>query len=346
MMAVEAKARSRFIELVAVIAVVLLGLIWAERMAWKQLNALRRDNDSFIHTLKGEDAVEAQRFIATANDALTNLQRFLFVSFLGMLASGGTIILLAYRRMIAPLQTRLAQSRATIEQQEKLASLGIFAAGIAHEIRNPLTAIKVRLFTLKQGQKRDPSEREDVEVIETEINRLERIVRDFLQFARPSEPEVQTVPVRKIFEEIQQLLANNLAQRGITLQVHPPKDAVMRVDSDKLKQVLLNLIQNGAESIKGTGNVTLSYGEEVRALRGETQRVSVITVSDTGTGISAEHQKRLFDPFFTTKETGTGLGLPIAARIIDKHGGAIECQTAAGRGTTFKIVLPRQSSDE
>src|SRR6476469_8530261 len=131
----DAKARSRFWELVAAIAVVVLGRVWAERMAWNQISALHRDNDTFIATLRGEDAIEAQRFITTANDALTQLQRFLFVSFFGLLASGATIIVLAYRRMIAPLQSRLSQSRATIERQEKLASLGVFAAGIAHEIR-------------------------------------------------------------------------------------------------------------------------------------------------------------------------------------------------------------------
>lgn len=341
----DAKARSRFIELVAVIAVVLLGLIWAERIAWNQITALRSDNTTFIQTLKGEDAMEAQRFIATANDALANLQRFLFISFLGMLASGATIIFLAYRRMIAPLQTRLAQSHATIERQEKLASLGVFAAGIAHEIRNPLTAIKVRLFTLKQSKNRDVSEREDVEVIESEINRLERIVREFLHFARPSDPELHTISIKKAFEEIQQLLARELAQKGVVLETTGAEGQMLRADPDKLKQVLVNLVQNAADSIQGSGKVTMNFSEAARRLRGRTRAVSIISISDTGGGISSENQKRLFDPFFTTKEKGTGLGLPIAARIIDKHGGAIECETSLGRGTTFRILLPRTATD-
>jgi signal transduction histidine kinase len=342
----DAKARSRFWELVAAIAVVVLALLWAERMAWNQITALRRDNDTFIKSLKGENAMEAQHFIATANQALTQLQRFLFVSFFGLLASGATIIVLAYRRMIAPMQTRLTQSQATIERQEKLASFGIFAAGIAHEIRNPLTAIKVRVFSLKQSQKPDSSEREDVEVIESEINRLERIVREFLQFARPAEPELETVSVRKVFEEIEQLLSKDFAQKGIDLGVRAPDTETIQVDPNKFKQALMNLVQNGAEAINGTGKVIVRYTKELRILHGRMRPVSVITISDTGSGFSLQNQKRMFDPFFTTKEKGTGLGLPIAARIIDKHGGAIECETSKGKGTIFSILLPRHPSNE
>lgn len=342
----DVKARSRFFELVTAIAVVALALVWAERLAWNQIGALRRDNDAFIQTLKGEDAVEAQRFISRSSESLTQLQRFLFVSFVGVLASGATIILLAYRRMIAPLQTRLTQSRATIERQEKLASLGVFAAGIAHEIRNPLTAIKVRLFSLKQNQKPGASEREDVEVIESEINRLEAIVREFLQFARPAEPELEIIAVRKAFDEIQKLLSADLADKGVTLEVHAPHADTIRADPNKLKQALLNLVQNGAESITGAGKVILRYTSESRMLHGQFQPVSIITVADTGSGFSPDNQKRLFDPFFTTKEKGTGLGLPIAARIIEKHGGAIECETSPGKGTTFSILLPLDSMNE
>ena len=345
-MDVEAKARSRFWELVVAIIVVGVALVWAERMAWTQISNLRHDNDAFIQTLKHEDAAEAERFISESNHALTRLQRFLLASFLALLASGGTIIVLAYRRMIAPLRSSLVQSRATIDRQEKLASLGVFAAGIAHEIRNPLTAIKVRVFSLKQSHKSGTSEHEDVQVIESEINRLERIVREFLQFARPAEPEFEVVPVRKIFDEIKQLLQADLAGKGILLETETRDGEMIRVDANKFKQVLLNLVQNGAESIAGAGKVALRHQQERRLLHGRTQPVDVITVSDTGSGFSSENQKRLFDPFFTTKEKGTGLGLPIAARIIEKHGGAIECETSPGKGTSFTVLLPRQPANE
>jgi signal transduction histidine kinase len=119
----------------------------------------------------------------------------------------------------------------------------------------------------------------------------------------------------------------------------------LRVDSGHLKQVLINLVRNGADAIEGTGKVTL----RARAARapvagGETDAV-ILEVSDTGKGIPPEVEKRLFDPFFSTKETGTGLGLPIAARIVERHGGTLQYQTRPGHGTTFGVVLPRAIND-
>jgi signal transduction histidine kinase len=340
------KARYRFSELVAAIVVVVIALIWAERLAWKQISTLRRENHSFIERIEFKDRADAQAHIEGADASLNHLQRFLFVALLGVLASGGTIIVLAYRRMIAPLRSTLTESRAIIERQEKLASLGVFAAGIAHEIRNPLTAIKVRLFTLKQSHGAGTSEHEDVEVIESEINRLELIVKEFLQFARPSEPEFRRVPLRKLLQDAQQLLETEFARKGVRLEVEIAADEMVRVDPNKFKQVLLNLAQNGAEAIRGAGKVTLRARFEKRALHGRVRPVVVIDVADTGEGMPVEIQKRLFDPFFTTKEGGTGLGLPIAARIVEKHGGAIECRTEPSQGTTFSILLPRMANDE
>lgn len=342
-MEANSPARSRFTELVIAIVLLVVGLVWAERLAWNQITALRHDNDAFIQTLKTEDAAEAQRFIAQSNRTLTRLQYFLFVALLGVLASGATIIWLAYRRMIAPMRTTITESRATIERQEKLASLGVFAAGIAHEIRNPLTAIKVRVFSLKQNQKAGSPEHEDVQVIESEIDRLEGIVREFLQFARPAEPDLKDVPVATLFEQIRQLLEREFGNKGVRLEVDAASDQVVRCDANKLKQALLNLVQNGAESMNGPGKVALQSELSSRVLRGRIRPVMLIRVSDTGSGIPAEHHKRLFDPFFSTKEKGTGLGLPIAARIVEKHGGVIECQTTPGKGTTFTIILPREN---
>ena len=151
-----------------------------------------------IEKLTAADRAAAERFVTETNAALNRVQRFLFLSLLGLLISGTVVVVLIYRRMIAPLRTTLTESRAIIERQEKLASLGVFATGIAHEIRNPLTAIKARLFTLKNSYRPGTSEHEDLQVIHNEINRLESIVRDFLQFARPAEPDLQTIPVGKL----------------------------------------------------------------------------------------------------------------------------------------------------
>lgn len=282
----------------------------------------------------------AERFMTDTNAALTGLQRFLLASLVGLLICGAAMIVLIYRRTIAPLQHTLTQSRALLERQEKLASLGVFATGIAHEIRNPLTAIKVRLFTLKNSHQPDTSEHEDLEVIGAEIDRLEHIVRDFLQFARPAEPQLQALPVDQLLQEIQKLLQSDLAAKSVALKLDLRTNEAVRVDPSKMKQVLINLVQNGAESMAAGGTVTLCSRLDKEMLNGHLASVVVIDVADSGLGISPEAQKRLFDPFFTTKEAGTGLGLPIAARIVEKHGGVIQVQTQPQRGTTFSIVLP------
>ncbi len=337
----DAKARHRFSELVVAILIVVVALIWAERLAWNQISTLRQENRAFVEKIAVQNPPEAEAFQKRADASLIRLQRFLFVALLCLLASGATIVVLAYRRMITPLRTTLTESRAIIERQEKLASLGVFATGIAHEIRNPLTAIKVRLFSLKQSHRPGTSEHEDVQVIESEIDRLELIVKDFLQFARPAEPDFRTLPLGKILQDIRQLLETEFSRKGIQLNIDAEADELVRVDPNKFKQVLLNLAQNGAQAIPERGTVTLRSRFDKRVLHGRMRPAVIIDVVDTGSGMPPEIQKRLFDPFFTTKEQGTGLGLPIAARIIEKHGGAIEYQSVPDQGTTFSIILPR-----
>jgi two-component system sensor histidine kinase AtoS len=183
-------------------------------------------------------------------------------------------------------------------------------------------------------------------VIGTEIDRLERIVKDFLQFARPAEPELKTIPATVLLNNIRELLSSELAKRSVEVKVETLANHFINVDSNKIKQVLLNLVQNAADSMPKGGTVTLSTRTDQRVLFGRATQVITIDVTDTGTGMPAEIQKRLFDPFFTTKEDGTGLGLPISARIVEKHGGVMEYKTQPNRGTTFTIVLPKPTIDE
>lgn len=301
---------------------------------------------ALIEKLSVANQSAAQHFVTDANSALTRLQRFLFGSLVALLISGAVIVVIAYRRTIAPLRSTLSESRAIIDRQEKLASLGIFATGIAHEIRNPLTAIKVRLFSLKASHHPGTSEREDTEVIEIEIDRLERIVRDFLQFARPAEPELQTMQSGKLLQDTSHLLASVLTKKDVRVKLDLVADEPVRVDPNKMKQVLINFIQNAADSMEAGGIVTLRSRLSRQVLQGQTVPVVVLDIADTGKGMAAEVQKRLFDPFFTTKADGTGLGLPISARIVEKHGGVIQYETQPGRGTTFSIVLPAAQKDE
>jgi len=244
------------------------------------------------------------------------------------------------------LQIKLVESQTLLERQEKLASLGVLAAGVAHEIRNPLTAIKAWLFMHQRKLRADTPEHADAQIIANELERLERIVKDFLLFARPSEPEWEVVSADRPLREVHDLLAPQLEKSGLQLWLEEPPRAWVRIDPHQIKQVLINLVQNAADAIGQQGTVTLRARLDRKRLAGREADVVVLEVADTGKGIPPEAEKRLFDPFFTTKESGTGLGLPIAARIVEKHGGVLQYQTQVNRGTTFGIVLPRVENSE
>jgi signal transduction histidine kinase len=271
---------------------------------------------------------------------------FVLLGSLGLLLlAGGGLAVMVYRELIAPLRVKLVESQALAERQEKLASLGMLAAGVAHEIRNPLTAIKAWLFIQQKNFQPGSAEQADAEIIANEVNRLERIVKDVLLFARPSEPHLKNLPAGEPLRQVQALLGPQLEKARIRLTCEDGISARINIDTQQIQQVLINLIQNAADSIGQNGTITL------RARNGTPRRSDglgetvILEVADTGKGISPEVEKRLFDPFFTTKESGTGLGLSIAARIVQKHGGALQYQTQQHRGTTFGIVLPKAAEN-
>lgn len=243
------------------------------------------------------------------------------------------------------LEQEKLRAERLLERQEKLATLGTLTAGIAHEIRNPLTSLKARLYTLEKHLHAVPGARKDRDIINAEISRLERIVQDALSFARPADPKLETIGAAPLLREVQGLMSTSLESRAVQLVVESNPELLIRADSGHLKQVLINLVRNAADAIEGEGTVTLRTRATRSTLAGRETEVVIIEVSDTGKGIPPEVEKRLFDPFFSTKETGTGLGLPIAARMVEKHGGKIEFQTQVGHGTTFGVVLPREISD-
>jgi len=296
--------------------------------------------------LKAAERSALNRFAEGSNQALGGLQRLLMVLVILVLILGLTATSMIYRVKIAPLRAQLVESRAIIERQEKLASLGTLAAGVAHEIRNPLTAINVRLHSMKRTLVRGSSEHEDATVIDQEIQRLDRIVSDVLQFARPAEPRPVVLTAGSLFSRVQGLLSSQLEKASIRLKLASSPTLWIRVDPEQIEQVLINLIQNAAESIERSGTITLRARSNLMPLAGRATPVVVLEVIDTGKGIPRKVQERLFDPFFTTKEAGTGLGLSIAARIVEKHGGALQYQSEVNRGTTFGIVLPRVERNE
>lgn len=246
-----------------------------------------------------------------------------------------------YRTWIAPLRTELDESRLVIERQEKLASLGTLAAGVAHEIRNPLTAMKLRLYSLEGALRRDAAEMEDLAILKGELHRLERIVKDFLQFARPAEPDIHSVSPRVLFLQVHTLLAAELEKRGIRLHVQEGSESAVMADSRQMAQVLINLVQNASDSIAAPGDIFLRWrpvNSPPAPLSGPFVSLEVV---DSGAGIPLELQRRIFDPFFSTKTSGTGLGLPIAARMVEKQGGLIQFESCVGEGTVFKVLLRR-----
>lgn len=286
------------------------------------------------------------RFLVDSQRTLESFQLLIKISLGLLVLLAVSVVILVYRGMIAPLRRELSQSQAIIARQEKLAALGGLAAGVAHEIRNPLTAIKFRLFSLKKALPPAFADHEDAAIIADEISRLERIVREFLEFARPSEPETAKVSAQRLLDEVSRLTQAQLEQANIKLEVPSANGLWLAIDFQQIKQVLINLIRNAAESIEDQGTVTVRASRGEVPLGGTVRPVAIIEVSDTGRGIPPEIGERLFDPFFTTKEGGTGLGLSIAARIVEKHGGELRYESQLDRGTRFRVVLPAIPEDE
>jgi len=284
-------------------------------------------------------------FVATTTASLNGLRDILTASMVLLLILMAAMGRNIYRDTIAPLQTKLVHSQNLLERQEKLATLGTLAAGIAHEIRNPLTSLKARLYTLEKHLLVVPAARKDTDIISAEISRLERIVQDVLSFARPADPKLETIAADMLLREVQGLMSPNFESRSVQLVVESSSGLFLRADSGHLKQVLINLARNAAEAIDGKGTVTLRARSAHTKLDGQETDTVILEVSDTGKGIPPEVEKRLFDPFFSTKETGTGLGLPISARLVQKLGGTLQYQTRPGHGTTFGVVLPREIKD-
>lgn len=284
--------------------------------------------------------VALERLLVSSQRSLSVLQQVIVgavLSLVGAVAWGASLI---YRETIAPLRSKLVESEELIARQEKLASLGVLASGVAHEIRNPLTAIKARLYTHLKAFAPESREKADAEFIGKEIDRLERIVRDFLRFAKPAVPERERVSPSELLRDVRELMAPQVESPEISLSIQNCTETPVMADPEQLKQVLINLIKNAAESMPAGGKIALRAVDDVLPLSGTMRKVVVMEVADTGTGIPTEVQERLFDPFFTTKDTGTGLGLSIAARIVEQHGGALRFQTAVNHGTTFGLVLP------
>ena len=239
--------------------------------------------------------------------------------------ASGQVLILQDMREIRKIEQQLELSR-------RLASLGRMAAGIAHEIRNPLGTL--RGFAQYFGKIAEPETdgQKYAELMVSEVDRLNESISTLLQFARAPEPQCVELDANMLFEKVQNLLDAECEAAGITLVQSVEQEARLYADPDLLLQVLLNIIQN---AIRGTDS-----GGEIRMSLSLQNTNSVLTITDSGHGMSDEVQKQIFDPFFSTRKEGTGLGLAISHQIVEQHHGRMEVTSIEGQGTTMKVILP------
>jgi signal transduction histidine kinase len=281
-----------------------------------------------------------QSLLQASLGSILRMRDLVFACLALLVAAVGVLAFLVHRNVVRPLRVQLIDSQSLLEKREKLAALGTLAAGVAHEIRNPLTAIKARLYTLRAAMDSRVGG-EDVEAIAAEVDRLERIARDALGYARPEEPSLAPVELSSWLREFAEFVRPEVAARGIDLKVEAAQRADVRTDANQLRQIMLNLVRNAHEALAGRkGRIVLSLRRERSPLRGRPSGVAVLDVADDGPGIPADIQGRLFDPFFTTKAAGTGLGLSIVASLVEKQGGEIAFQSSPRAGTRFSVRLP------
>jgi PAS domain S-box-containing protein len=226
-----------------------------------------------------------------------------------------------------------------LQVSERLAALGRVTAGVAHEVKNPLNSMRLWLEVLKANMPVAPEPQQAVKMLDSEIDRLDRAVKTFLNFTKPLEMRLEETDLRGLLEEIADAARPSITRAGVDLRLEVPTGFPhVLVDQQIIHQAVLNLLVNASEFTKPGGRITL-------ALR-RNGEFAVIAVSDTGAGIPPEDQKKIFQLFFTTRAGGTGIGLANTFRFVQLHNGRIEFDSEVGRGTTFRLELPLARSIE
>ncbi len=226
-----------------------------------------------------------------------------------------------------------------LELSRRMAAIGRLTSGVGHEVKNPINAIVVHLELLKNklGDTSPPAARH-LEVIESEIHRLDRVVQMLVDFSRPVELELREQDLRTIVGDVLSLAAAELPTRNVKLVTSmPPAPLIANVDADLLKQAVLNVIQNGAQSMPEGGKLEVVLEED--------RKSAILRISDEGTGIPDEIREKIFDLYFTTKTEGSGIGLTMTYRIIQLHHGSIDVQSRPERGTEFRLRIPLSATD-
>lgn len=238
----------------------------------------------------------------------------------------GHVLLFRDMTEIRRLEEEVARSR-------RLASLGSLAAGVAHEIRNPLSSIKGFATWFRERYRDNPEERETAEVMIREVDRLNRVITQLLEFARPLTMHRVPTPLQAVIRHALKMVEGEAQAKRIVVETDLSVEVgEIPLDADRMTQVLLNLFQNAIGAMEGGGLLRISLDRrDEKGVR--------ITVADTGIGIPKEELPRVFDPYFTTRPSGTGLGLAIVHKIVEAHGGEVRLESEPGRGTTATVLL-------
>ena len=318
----------------------IIGKNWFDLCVPERARKERKDTFKKVMTGKIEEAEDyensiltksgEERIIAWHNTTLTDEKDHI----IGTLSSGKDI-------------TLRKQKEEELIRSEKLASLGQLAASVAHEVNNPLAGIMVyvKLFLKKYKEEKLQTENTEKQLlkIEKELDRTTRIIRNLLDFARQSEPNIRPVDMNKVLEAALLLVGHQINLENIKLEkksdAHLP---LILADFDKIQQVLINIIMNAIQAMPDGGNLTIATSVAKGIRIGESLKDTIrIDISDTGVGITKENMSKLFTPFFTTKEKGkgVGLGLPVVHGIIEQHNGKIKVNSEPNVGTTFSIYL-------
>ena len=276
-----------------------------------------------------------------------------------MLKKSHQELTVAHKALQASLN-KLTTAQNQILRSEKLAGIGRLAAGVCHEILNPLNIISGYSQTLQMERRDDLALQEDLGSITEEIHRIEKIISGLLKFSRKRDVDLKQAEINDELESVLSIVEGEMNSEGINVvREFSPDLPALLLDTDRMRQVFLNIINNAKYAMSGGGQLTVctriidsadssNLTTKNGSTPGEKEKILTIHFIDTGTGIKKEHLEQIFDPFFTTKpeDKGTGLGLSVCHSIIEKHGGILEAESNGNSGTTFVIELPLNQKPE
>jgi signal transduction histidine kinase len=241
----------------------------------------------------------------------------------------------------------LEKNRALLERSSKLAAIGRLAPAIAHEIRNPLAAIKMLIYSMLNEPDISSEKQEDLKIMTHEIERMEGFLQNFLKYARPSRPQMKEVEIVRVVRETLHLMLPRIRQHGVEVsELYQDEKIMLRADPDQLKQIFMNLLLNAVEAMERGGRLDISTSLEETGDEEAGKKYLKVNISDSGKGIPDDIIDSLFDPFVKNKEGGVGLGLSISQRIAELHHGWIKAANNPGHGATFTLYLPLEEQSQ